>query len=107
MITSQTLRGAILAALREYATLRALGVPLRALRAVVLEQAFWVGVTGIALTGVLTLVVVAAAVSANVAILLPPWSLGAAAVLTLSVALVSGLLALAPLRRTEPAELLR
>lgn len=107
VITSQTLRGAILAALREYATLRALGVPLRALRAVVLEQAFWVGVTGIALTGVLTLVVVAAAVSANVAILLPPWSLGAAAVLTLSVALISGLLALAPLRRTEPAELLR
>lgn len=106
-ITSQTLRGAILAALREYATLRALGVPLRALRAVVLEQALWVGIVGIAATGVLTVGVVLAAAWANVAISLPLWALGATAVLTLSVALASGALALAPLRRTEPAELLR
>ncbi len=107
VITSQTLRGAILAALREYATLRALGVPLGALRAVVLEQAFWVGVAGIALTAVLTAVVVALATWWSIPIALPLWSVATAVVLTLAVALLSGLLALAPLRRTEPAELLR
>ena len=106
-ITSETLRGAILAALREYATLRALGVPLRALRAVVLEQALWVGIAGLAVTAALTVGVVVVAAWANVAISLPLWALGATAALTLVVALASGALALAPLRRTEPAELLR
>jgi putative ABC transport system permease protein len=106
-ITSQTLRSAILASVREYAALRALGVPLRALRAVVLEQSFWVGVTGIAVAGALTLVVRIVAALWQIPISLPFWSLLAAALLTLVVALISGLLALAPLRRTEPAELLR
>lgn len=106
-ITSQTLRSAILASLREYAALRALGVPLRALRAVVLEQAFWVGVVGIGVAGALLLVVRVIAASSQIPISLPLWSIAAAATLTLAVALLSGLLALAPLRRSEPAELLR
>ena len=106
-ITSQTLRSAILGALREYAMLRALGVPLRALRAVVLVQAFWVGLVGVGITGILTLVVVAVAAALEIPISLPLWSVAAAMLLTLVVALISGLLALAPLRDTEPAELLR
>jgi len=48
-ITSQVLLAAILASVREYAALRALGVPVRKLGAVVLEQASWVGACGIAL----------------------------------------------------------
>lgn len=107
IITSQTLRGAILASAREYATLRALGVPLRSLRAVVLEQSFWVGAAGILASATLTAVVAAIAAAARVALVLPAWALASTALVTLAVALVSGLLALAPLRRTEPAELLR
>lgn len=107
VITSQTLRAAILASLREYATLRALGVPLRSLRAVVLEQAFWVGIAGLAATAVMTAGVLAIASAARVSMTLPAWALASTALLTLAVAIASGLLALGPLRKTEPAELLR
>jgi putative ABC transport system permease protein len=106
-ITSQTLRGAILSALREYATLRALGVSLAALRAVVLEQAFWVGLVGLMATGILTMAVWMAANAAAVAIKFPFWTFALAAGFTLSVAMLSGFLALRPLYQTEPAELLR
>ncbi len=106
-ITSQTLRGAILATLREYATLRALGVSLSALRAVVLEQAFWVGVLGLITTGLLTMAVWVAAKVGSVAVAFPWWAFVSAAAFTLLVAVFSGLLALKPLYRTEPAELLR
>ncbi len=106
-ITSQTLRGVILATLREYATLRALGISLSALRAVVMEQAFWVGVAGLLVTAGLTLGVWLAASASAVAIVFPWWTLASATVFTLAVALASGLLALQPLYRTEPAELLR
>ena len=43
-ITSQTLRGAILANIRELASLRALGVSMGSLRLIVLEISWWVGV---------------------------------------------------------------
>ncbi|MGP1664512.1 MAG: ABC transporter permease, partial [Rhodanobacter sp.] len=46
-ITSQTLIAAVNGSIREYATLNALGVGVRALRKVVLEQAFWVGFLGL------------------------------------------------------------
>ncbi|MDJ1156667.1 ABC transporter permease [Chelatococcus sp. SYSU_G07232] len=106
-ITSQTLRGAILTSLREYATLRALGVPVRALRRVVMEQSLWVGLAGLLVTAVTTWVVAALAAAATVAIAFPWWSMVGTAAFTLAVALVSGLFSLRPLYRTEPAELLR
>lgn len=105
-ITSQTLRAAVLGSLREYATLRALGVPLAALRAVVLEQAFWIGLAGLGLTAVAAALLLSAAAS-MVAVAVPWWAAAATAAFTLLVALGSGLLSLGPLLRTEPAELLR
>lgn len=106
-ITSQTLRAAVLSALREYATLRALGVSLSALRAVVIEQSLWIGMAGLGVTAVLTALVAVAAHSTGIAIQLPWWSLLSAALFTLFVALFSGWLSLKPLYATEPAELLR
>ena len=47
VITSQTLMAAVAGSVREYATLNALGVGVRDLRRVVLEQAFWVGGIGL------------------------------------------------------------
>src|SRR5205814_6222083 len=49
VVTSQTLYAATAAALREYAVLRALGIPRWRMAASVLAQSFWVGVAGIAL----------------------------------------------------------
>lgn len=107
LITSQTLRSAILASLREYATLRALGVSLRSLRTVVLEQSFWVGLIGLCATAVTTSGVAVLAERVQVAMLFPSWLLISVAVLTVLIALGSGLLALKPLFQAEPAALLR
>jgi putative ABC transport system permease protein len=106
-ITSATLRGAILSSLREYATLRALGVSVAALRAVVLEQSFWVGVAGLILTGFLTAVIALIAGQMSIPFEVPWWTLGLTTVFIVTVALGSGFLALRPLYRTEPADLLR
>ncbi|HQT53190.1 MAG TPA: ABC transporter permease, partial [Phenylobacterium sp.] len=53
-ITSQILRGAILANIKEFASLRALGVSMPSLRLIVVELSFWVGIVGLAATALLT-----------------------------------------------------
>ena len=45
-ITSQTMRGAIMANIKEFASLRALGVSVGSLRKSILELSFWVGIAG-------------------------------------------------------------
>ncbi len=107
LITSQTLVAAITASIREYATLRALGVAQSSLRAVVIEQSFWIGVAGLVITGVLTWLIQMAAHYAYVAIRFPHWSLALTGALTLIIAIGSGLLALRALGRADPAALLR
>jgi putative ABC transport system permease protein len=47
-ITSQTLRGAILSNIREFASLRALGISMGSLGWIVIELSAWAGVAGIA-----------------------------------------------------------
>ncbi len=106
-ITSQTLRSAILANLREYATLRALGISVSDLKNVVLEQSLWVGVIGVSLTMVITTFVWQLAALYNVAISFPWWLIMGTIAFTILVALGSGFIALKPLYQSEPAELLR
>jgi putative ABC transport system permease protein len=107
VVTSQTLYAATVACLREYAVLRALGIPRWRMIASVLWQSFWVGVLG--LTVALPAVVgLAAAIRAlSVPVQLPAWLLGTTAGVTLCLALVSGVVALRSLRLIEPAVLLR
>ena len=107
VITSQTLMGAVAGSIREYATLRALGVSIAGLRAVVLEQAGWVGVCGLLAglaVGTLALVL---ARSQDVPVELSMISVLLCSVLVLTIALVSGLLAVRSLRRADPATLMR
>lgn len=106
-ITSQTLRGAILASLREFATLRALGVPARSLAGVVLEQSLWVGLAGLTLATLGLGGVALLGRALGVALEFPAWLFASTAVFSLAIALLSGLLALRPLYAAEPAELLR
>jgi putative ABC transport system permease protein len=49
VVTSQTLRSAILASLRELAVLRAMGIPRRRIAGLVLAQSFWIGLVGVLL----------------------------------------------------------
>jgi putative ABC transport system permease protein len=106
-ITGQTMRAAVLSSLREYATLRALGIPLSALRAVVIEQSFWIGAAGLVITFVVAKIVFWIAAMAQVAIAVTWWATLGAAVLMLVVSLLSGFLAIGPLLKSEPAGLLR
>ncbi|WP_045727690.1 ABC transporter permease [Xanthomonas sp. GPE 39] len=106
-VTSQTLLATVLGATREYATLNALGVSMRALRWVVLEQAAWVGALGLAGASVLgaALVALGRAHDVPVAFDASGWALCICAVLLLT--FVSALAALRGLRRADPALLLR
>jgi putative ABC transport system permease protein len=107
VITSQTLYAATAASLREYAVLRALGLPRWRIAAMVLAQSFWIGLAGVAtsLPVALGLARIAGQIGAEVQ--LPPWLLVATIIVTMTIALVSGLLALRSLRLVEPANLLR
>jgi putative ABC transport system permease protein len=106
-ITSQTLRGAILASIKEFASLRALGVSIGSLRIVILELSWWVGVAGLIATGVFTWLVYLLGSNNGMPMGFPTqWVVGVA-VLLLVISAASGLLALGILKRSQPADLLR
>ncbi len=107
IITSQTLMGAVAGSIREYATLHALGVGFAALRRVVLTQAAWVGASGLVIGGVATALIVVLARRHDVPAQLTPGTVVICAVLVMTIALVSGLMAVRTLRHADPALLLR
>lgn len=107
VITSQTLVAAVAGSVREYATLNALGVGMRSLRWVVLEQASWVGVLGLLGAGVLGAALLALARGQDVPVVLDVPVALACAALTMGLTTVSGLAAIRSLRHADPASLLR
>lgn len=106
-ISSQALMSAVAGSVREYAMLNALGVGLKNLRWVVLEQAFWVGAVG--LTGAVGLgaLLLLVAQSQDVPVVFNIAVTLACLLVALLVSGVSGLAAVRTLRRAEPALLLR
>jgi putative ABC transport system permease protein len=106
IITSQTLAAAVAGSLKEFAALRALGFSMRALRAIVMRQSFWVGLAGLALSTVLTLIMAAVARLGAVPIVLSGAMIAAAAGLVLVTALGSGVYALRRVGQADPAALL-
>lgn len=107
VITSQTLMGAVAGSLREYATLHALGVGFASLRRVVLTQAAWVGASGLVIGGVATWLILALAHRRDVPAQLDLTTVSICAALVMTIALVSGLMAVRTLRTADPALLLR
>jgi putative ABC transport system permease protein len=107
VVTSQTLYAAVAASLKEYATLQALGIPRWRIAGAVMAQSAWIGGLGVAIALPASFAV-ARMVDAVGARALLPWPLvGAAAGVTVTMALLSGLMALRSLRLIEPAQLLR
>jgi putative ABC transport system permease protein len=109
VVTSQTLYAATVASLREYAVLRALGIPRWRIAFMVVSQSFWIGIIGIALAlpAVYGLAWAADRAMGVKIVSLPWWLQVATATVTLVMALSSGLFALRSLRQIEPATLLR
>lgn len=107
VVTSQTLYAAIAASLREYAVLRALGIPRWRMMSAVMSQSFWVGLLGIVVAIPATIGLARLAELAGARVLLQPWLVASVGAITLGMALMSGLIALRSLRLVEPANLLR
>jgi putative ABC transport system permease protein len=106
-VTSQTLYAATAASRREYAVLEALGLPSWRASALVLTQSFWVGLFGICLAWPASIGSAQVIEALGARILVPIWLSGAAAALTMVMALSSGLLSLRSLHLAQPAGLLR
>jgi putative ABC transport system permease protein len=107
VITWQTLQGAILANIKEFASLRALGVSMGALRLIVLELSLWVGVAGMLLAAAITGIVWVLGRSFDVPMDFPLFIDLPVAVALLTIALASGALSLGVLKKSQPADLLR
>ena len=107
VVTSQTLYAATMASMREYAILLALGIPRWRLRWTVVTQAFWIGVFGILLAIPVTLAMGELASQLGVKPQLSPELAGSTALVTIVMAVISGIIALRSLRQIEPVNLLR
>lgn len=107
VITSQTLIAAVASSVREYAMLNALGAGHPALRKVVLEQALWVGGFGIVVGAAISGAMLLLASGQSVPVAFDLTAAGACALLVMTIALVSGLVAVRALSHLEPANLLR
>jgi putative ABC transport system permease protein len=106
-ITWQTLRGAIMANIKEFASLRALGVGMGSLNRIVMELSFWVGVVGVGAAILLTWLVSLLAAANAVIIALPPVLLVVVGGGLIVIAMLSGLLSMGVLKKSQPADLLR
>jgi putative ABC transport system permease protein len=107
VITWQTLQGAILANIKEFASLRALGVSMGSLRLIVLELSMWVGVAGMLLAAMIIGVVWVLGRSFGVPMDFPLFIDLPVAITLLAIALASGALSLGVLKKSQPADLLR
>jgi putative ABC transport system permease protein len=107
VVTSQTLYAATAASQREFATLRAMGIPSIRLKLTVLSQSFWVGVLGVAVAVPLSALIAEAADQVGIRVRLHPFVLLTGAGVTLLMALVSGLAALRSLQGVDPAHNIR
>ena len=106
-ITWQTLRGAIMANIKEFASLRALGVGMGSLNIIVMELSFWVGIVGILMALALTWGVSLLAAMGALPMAFPPTIIIAVSIFLLIIAMLSGLLSLGVLKNSQPADLLR
>jgi len=107
VITWQTLQGAILANLKEFASLRALGVSMGSLRRIVMELSLWVGLAGLVLTSIMTALVWLLASQFSVPLDFPLFIDIPVAIALPLIAILSGVLSLRILTRTQPVDLLR
>jgi putative ABC transport system permease protein len=107
VITWQTLRGAILANIKEFASLRALGVSMGSMRLIVMEISFWVGIAGLGATALMVWGVASLAALGQVPMGFPLPNVLMTGAFLLVIAVVSGLLSLGILKKSQPADLLR
>lgn len=107
VVTSQTLYAATAASQREFATLRAMGIPRWRLKLNVLAQSFWVGLFGILVALPITVLIAKIGDRVGTEVRLHPLVLLAAGAITMLMAIVSGLAALRSFQNVDPAHNIR
>jgi putative ABC transport system permease protein len=107
VVTSQTLYSATAASQREFATLRAMGIPRWRLKLTVVEQSFWVGLFGVVCAAPVTVLLAEVGNRAGTQVWLHPVVVLAAAGITMLMALGSGLAALRSFQGVDPAHNIR
>ena len=106
-ITSQTLRGAILSNIREFASFRALGVSMGSLRLIVMELSFWVGVAGLLAAIAFSELISLLASGIGLPIVLRAPTMIWVCVMLMVISVASGAMAMGILKKSQPADLLR
>ena len=106
-VTSQTLRGAILSNIREFASLRALGISMGSLRLIVMELSFWVGVAGTLAALLFTGCIALMASSIGLPIVVRVPTMISVCAMMMVIAIASGAMAMGILKKSQPADLLR
>ena len=106
-VTSQTLRGAILSNIKEFASLRALGVSMGSMRLIVMEISAWVGVAGLLAAGALTVLTAMIAASLGLPMIFFAKAVIWVCVMLMTIAIVSGAMSMGVLKKSQPADLLR
>jgi putative ABC transport system permease protein len=107
VVTSQTLYSATAASRREFATLRAMGIPRWRLQLSVLSQSFWVGLFGILVAAPVTLLLAEGANRLGTNVRLHPVIILASVGITMTMAMGSGLAALRSFQNVDPAHNIR
>jgi putative ABC transport system permease protein len=107
VITWQTLQAAILANIKEFAGLRALGVSMGSLRLIIMEISFWVGVFGLVVTALLVAGIAVLARAFNIPMDFPLYIDIPVSIVLLLIAIMSGFFSLGVLKKSQPADLLR
>ncbi len=107
VVTRQSLYSATIASIREYAVLRAMGIPRWRMAINLMAIAFWVGLVGVILSLPLIFVTMQMASYLYLPIEMPWWLLVGAVAITWTVAILAGLTTLHSLLRVEPMLLLR
>ncbi len=107
VVTSQTLYAATAASQREFATLRAMGIPRWRLKYMVLEQSFWVGLFGILVATPFAFLIAEIANRLGTTVRLHPIILISTFCITMTMAMISGLAALRSFQGVDPAHNIR
>lgn len=107
LVVSQTLGAAVAGSIREFAALRAYGVPFRRLQGLVIAQGTWVGAAALVLTAVISAALLIMLQLRDVRVVLTPAMVAGAVTALLAVIVLSNLMAVRRLRHADPAGLLR
>ncbi|WCM26230.1 ABC transporter permease [Sphingomonas sp. QA11] len=107
VIAWQTLKGAIAARLAEFGALLALGVPMNALRLIVIELSLWLVAFGYLAAVAIFLAVSLIAKRIGLPMAYPVWPFFIIFVVSLVIAVIAAVMSIQLLKRSDPAELLR